>query len=156
MKKISGKIVHGSGRGKQLGFSTANIAVQGKVPVVHGVYACWVTVQGKRYAAATSVGVNEMFGEKEPTIEAHILDFSGDIYGENVKMEFVKRLRAMERFDTVKALKEQIKKDVEGVQGVLRSASAHSPSLSSDAQRASSGIRPHSSASGGNRARSGS
>lgn len=115
MEKILGKIVRGRGRGKQLGFPTANIAVQGKVPVAYGVYACWATVQGKRLRAAVSVGVNEMFGAKAPTVEAHLLDFSGDIYGENVEIEFVKRLRAIKRFDTVNALQEQIKKDVEEV-----------------------------------------
>lgn len=120
MKKISGKIVRGKGRGRGLGFPTANVFYDGKLPVEYGVYACWVTVAGKRYAAATSVGVNEMFGETESTIEAHLLDFSGDIYGENVEIEFVKRLRAMERFDTVEALIEQIKKDVEEVRSVLR------------------------------------
>ena len=76
-------------------------------------------MQGKRYSAATSVGVNEMFDAKALTVEAHLLDFSGDIYGENVEIEFVKRLREMERFDTVKALVEQIKKDVEEVRRSL-------------------------------------
>ncbi len=113
MKKILGKIVYGKGRGKQLGFPTANIAVHDEVPVEYGVYACLVTVWGKRYLAAVSVGVNEMFGEKESTVEAHLLDFSGDIYGESVEIVFVKKLREMKRFDTAEALVSQIKKDVE-------------------------------------------
>ena len=118
-QKISGRVVRGKGRGKQLGFPTANLAVQGKVPIEYGIYACWVTVQRKRFAAATSVGVNEMFDEKAPTIEAHLLDFSGDIYGENVEIEFVKRLRVMKRFATVKALASQIQKDVEEARRAL-------------------------------------
>lgn len=128
MKKISGKIVRGQGRGKQLGFPTANVTVQEKAPIEYGIYACWVTMHGKRFAAATSVGVNEMFDAKEPTVEAHLLDFSGDIVGENVEIEFVKRLREMERFDTVEALKEQIKRDVMIIRellGVLPPAAPH-------------------------------
>lgn len=123
MKKISGKIVRGKGRGKGFGFPTANVVLKGvylaRNPVSSGVYACWVTVCGKRFASATSVGVNEMFGEKSPTIEAHLLDFSGDIYGENVEIEFVKRLREMQRFPTVSALQEQMEMDVQQVRIVL-------------------------------------
>lgn len=118
MKKILGKIVRGNGRGKQLGFPTANIFFDGKLPVEYGIYACWVTVCGDRIPAAVSVGVNVMFGEKAPTIEAHLLDFSGDIYGENVEIEFVKKLRAMQRFDTVDELTAQIKKDVKEVKSI--------------------------------------
>lgn len=119
MKKISGKIARGRGRGKQLGFPTANVAVQEKTPVEYGVYACWVIAQGKRLGAAVSVGVNEMFGETTPTIEAHLLDFSGDIVGENVEITFVKRLRDIQQFDAVEALVEQIKRDVEEVRRLL-------------------------------------
>lgn len=118
MKKILGKIVHGSGRGKGLGFPTANISYNGELPVEYGVYACWATVKGKRLRAAVSVGVNEMFDAKAPTVEAHLLDFSGDIYGENVEMEFVKKLREMKRFDTVQELIERIKVDVKEVRKV--------------------------------------
>lgn len=135
MEKISGKIVRGKGRGKELGFPTANIAVQGKLPIEYGVYVCWVKVGGKQLKAAVSVGVNEMFDEKEPTIEAHLLDFSGDIYGENVEIEFVKRLRVMKRFDTVEALKEQIERDVEGVMRALLGTPTHSISLRSRPRR---------------------
>ncbi len=157
MKKILGKIVRGKGRGKRLGFPTANVSFNAKVPVEQGIYACWVIVRGKRFAAATSVGVNAMFDEKEPTIEAHLFDFSGDIYGENVEIAFVKRLRGMEKFANVELLKKQIQRDVEEVRRIFRSASAASLSLSSAARRAASGIRPRSvRLRSDNRARSGS
>ncbi len=119
MKKISGKIVRGKGRGRSLGFATANIVYDTKAPIEYGIYACWAMVRGSRFLAAVSVGVNEMFDEKEPTVEAHLLDFSGDIYGENVEITFVKRLREMQRFDTVEELKKQIKRDVEEVRRAL-------------------------------------
>lgn len=125
IKKISGIVTRGKGRGRSLGFATANIAYDAKVPIEYGIYACWAEVGGKRFSAAVSVGVNEMFGAKTPTIEAHLLDFSGDIYGENVEIVFVKRVREMERFNTVEALQEQIKNDVEEVRKTLQLTSDH-------------------------------
>ena len=119
MQKIFGQVVRGRGRGATLGFPTANVRYDAKSPIEYGVYACFAVVRGRRYLAAVSVGVNEMFGAVAPTIEAHLLDFSGDIYGENVEIEFVKRLRGMEKFASVELLKKQIEKDVEEVRRLL-------------------------------------
>ena len=108
----------GHGRGKGLGFPTANIRVEGKTTIKSGVYAMWARVKGSRCAAAVSVGANVTFGETASTVEAHLLDFDGDIVGENVELEFVKRLRGMKKFKSVQALVEQMKKDVEEVRRI--------------------------------------
>lgn len=117
--KFFGQVVRGQGRGATLGFPTANIAYDVKAPIEYGVYACFAVVREERHMAAVSVGVNEMFEEKSPTVEVHLLDFSGDIYGENVEIEFVKKIRDMIRFSTVEELKKQIKNDIEEVRMVL-------------------------------------
>jgi riboflavin kinase / FMN adenylyltransferase len=109
------EVVHGDKRGRELGFPTANLLPQdGYVTPGHGVYACRATVaSGATYAAATNVGVRPMFvtGRGE-LIEAYLLDFDGDIYGQPLRLEFLKRLRGERRFDSVEALVEQMGRDV--------------------------------------------
>lgn len=112
---VRGEVVHGDARGRELGFPTANLGgrVEGFVPA-DGVYAGWAVVDGARYAAAVSVGVNLTFeSEGEPRVEAFLLDFSGDLYGARIEVLFVERLRGMERYDTLEALVEQMGADVE-------------------------------------------
>ena len=126
---LRGVVMHGAGRGRSLGFPTANIAVDEPSTVPEdGVYAAWAHVneQGtmnrehnERYAAAVSVGANVTFDATKRTVEAYLLDFDGDIYGQHLDIEFVARLRPMEKFDSVAALTEQIKKDVDCVRALL-------------------------------------
>jgi riboflavin kinase/FMN adenylyltransferase len=108
-------VVHGDKRGRELGFPTANLLpADGYVTPGHGVYACRAQVAaGTTYAAATSVGVRPMFetGRGE-LIEAFLLDFDGDLYGQPLRLEFLKRLRGEKRFESVEALIEQMGRDV--------------------------------------------
>jgi riboflavin kinase/FMN adenylyltransferase len=112
---IEREVIHGDKRGRELGFPTANLLPQdGFVTPGHGVYACRATLaSGATYAAATNVGVRPMFvtGRGE-LIEAYLLDFDGDIYGQPLRLEFLKRLRGEKRFDSVDALVEQMGADV--------------------------------------------
>ena len=112
---ITREVVHGDKRGRDLGFPTANLLpADGYVTPGHGVYACRATiVEGTTYAAATSVGVRPMFetGRGE-LIEAYLLDFDGDLYGQPLRLEFLKRLRGEKRFESVEALIEQMGRDV--------------------------------------------
>jgi riboflavin kinase/FMN adenylyltransferase len=115
------EVVHGDKRGRELGFPTANLLPQdGYVTPGHGVYACRATVaSGATYAAATNVGVRPMFvtGRGE-LIEAYLLDFDGDLYGQPLRLEFLKRLRGERRFDSVEALVEQMGADVDEARAI--------------------------------------
>jgi riboflavin kinase / FMN adenylyltransferase len=118
---IAREVVHGDKRGRELGFPTANLLPQdGYVTPGHGVYACRATVaSGETYAAATNVGVRPMFvtGRGE-LIEAFLLDFDGDLYGQALRLEFLKRLRGEKRFDSVEALVEQMGADVDEARAI--------------------------------------
>jgi riboflavin kinase / FMN adenylyltransferase len=115
------EVVHGDKRGRDLGFPTANLLpADGMVTPGHGVYACRATTAaGETYAAATNVGVRPMFvtGRGE-LIEAFLLDFDADIYGQPLRLEFLKRLRGEKRFDSVEALIEQMARDVEEARAI--------------------------------------
>ena len=109
---VQGEVVHGDKRGRELGFPTANLVPRtGYVTPGHGVYACRT---GDGQVAAVNVGVRPMFttGRGE-LIEAYLLDFDGDLYGSELRLEFLKRLRGEKRFASVDALVEQMHRDVE-------------------------------------------
>lgn len=111
---VRGEVVYGDARGRELGFPTANLGgrIEGLIPA-DGVYAGWAEVGGKRYVAAISVGVNLTFEpDGEPRVEAFLLDFSENIYGERIEVFFRERLRGMVRFDSLEALIEQMHADV--------------------------------------------
>lgn len=112
---IKGIIEVGDQRGRTIGFPTANLAVWAEriIPTA-GVYACKIYVQGKSLKAVTNIGVRPTFEATPvaPRVEAHILDFAQDIYGETVQLEFITRLRAERRFPTIEDLVNQIKTDV--------------------------------------------
>lgn len=110
---VSGIVVDGLKRGRQIGFPTANIAVpEHKTVPANGVYAGWLTLGDERFMGATNIGYNPTFGNQSITVETHILDFDRDIYGKTVTFQFVKRLRPETKFDGVQALIEQLGKDV--------------------------------------------
>ncbi|HEX2144299.1 MAG TPA: bifunctional riboflavin kinase/FAD synthetase [Glycomyces sp.] len=111
---IEGAVVHGEGRGgSSLGFPTANLAIApGTAIPADGVYAGWLHRDSHRYPAAISVGTNPTFDGKERTVEAFLLDFSGDLYGAEVRLDFTTRLRGQIAFDGVEPLIAQIETDV--------------------------------------------
>ncbi|MCI2420332.1 bifunctional riboflavin kinase/FAD synthetase [Saccharopolyspora sp. K220] len=126
--RLEGIVVRGAGRGgKELGFPTANLSTPPHAAIpADGVYAGWFThrrrgsVQpGRKLPAAVSVGSNPTFSGTERTVEAYVLDVDADFYGEHVDLDFVRRLRAMERFDTVDALIQQMHRDVAETRRVL-------------------------------------
>jgi len=119
---INGQVTHGNGRGKNLGFPTANISLWPlQIIPAAGVYACWAWLGGERFAAATNVGMRPTF-EKEPVsyrVEPHLLDINRDLYGQEIKLEFVQRLRPEQRFPSVSMLMAQIQQDVKQTREVL-------------------------------------
>jgi riboflavin kinase/FMN adenylyltransferase len=108
---LDGTIVVGRKRGKTIGFPTANMVTENELIPPHGVYATTMTIDGVVHAAVTNIGVRPTFNETEPTIETHVLRYSGDLYGRPVRLSFVQRLRDERRFDSVDALRAQIEAD---------------------------------------------
>ncbi len=119
---IRGTVVSGDRRGRKLGFPTANIVPDADLACpANGIYACRV---GERLAAV-NVGVRPTFGAGlRLLVEAYILDFEGDLYGQELTVEFIARLRGEERFDGVEALVAQMHRDVERTRELLRSTVA--------------------------------
>ena len=121
---VDGQVVRGAARGKDLGFPTANLDVDphlARPPI--GIYAGVAHVGGVTRPAAISVGVNPTFGGERGSspvnIEAYLLDFSDEIYGETLRLEFWERLRDEQRFDSVDALVAQIQADVDETRRVI-------------------------------------
>ena len=112
--KLSGTVQRGRGQGASLGFKTANLTVPSSlIPVREGVYSAYVKVEGKIYKAAVSVGVSPLFANKTTSnIEAHIIDFSDEIYGKEVEIEFVEFLRPMVKFSSKQDLINTVKNNI--------------------------------------------
>ena len=118
--QIKGRVVPGIGRGRELGFPTANLKLESLcILPPTGVYAAYAYVCSARYAAAINIGLRPTFGEGEPTLEAHLLDFEGDLYGQQMVVQFVDRLRDERRFPDADALRVQIARDIARARDVL-------------------------------------
>ena len=120
---LTGAVVKGAGRGRELGFPTANLEVSPESAIPSdGIYATWAHLGDQRYMAATSIGTRPTFDESEQTIESFLLDFEGDLYGHEVRLEFVQRLRDELKYTSVEALVEQIDKDADQTRTVLQAS----------------------------------
>ena len=107
--------MRGDGRGRDLGFPTANLRVSERDKLVppQGIYAVKGVLRSGTYTGALHLGPRPTFKGSPPTIELHLLDFDRDIYGEEVRVDFIEFLREIEPFTTVAALVDQIRKDVD-------------------------------------------
>lgn len=112
---LDGTVVPGQGRGRTIGFPTANIDTQNELRPAAGVYAVRARVIGEElwHGGAANIGVKPTFGGSEVTIEAHLFDFSGDLYGKRLRVQFIDRLRPEQRFASVAELSGQIARDVD-------------------------------------------
>jgi riboflavin kinase/FMN adenylyltransferase len=121
---LRGPVVRGAARGKALGIPTANIALHAEQAYpAQGVYACWAELPGGRQQAVTNVGMRPTFDESlpSPVVEAHILDWDGDLYDQPIGLAFVGRLREEQRFPSKEALVEQIRRDIQQTRDLLGS-----------------------------------
>ena len=111
---MRGTVAHGDKRGRTLGFPTANLVPDPRLVVPdHGIYACRASVDGQEHVAAVNVGVRPTFKTgRGLLVEAFLLDFEGDIYDRELRLDFLERLRGERRFDSVEALVEQMGRDV--------------------------------------------
>ena len=121
--RCAGVVAHGDERGRELGFPTANVSVPGDILLpADGIYAGWYErPDGAVHPAAISLGRRPTFYEEAHAslLEAHLLDFDGDLYGEHAKVRFVARLRGEVKFDSVEALVEQIHRDCDDARAIL-------------------------------------
>ena len=118
---MTGIVVRGDGRGRRLGFPTANMRVsgEGKLVPAPGIYACYAGVARRRLLGALHIGPRPSFPGADPSVEVHLLDFDGVLYGHEVRLELAEYLRPVVAFDTVEALREQMKADVARVRRLL-------------------------------------
>ncbi len=105
--------------GAVLGFPTANIVLRDEICPASGVYAVTATHNGRSYKGVANIGVAPTFGDGLFTVEVHLLEFSGDLYGQNITVDFIERLRGEIRFDGVAALAAQIRADIEHAKGLF-------------------------------------
>lgn len=119
---LDGIVVHGDRRGRQLGFPTANLATEKELLPLEGVYAVKVKWRETSYDAVINIGRRPTFDGASPTLEIHLLDFSGDLYGERLRIYFVARLREERRFASIEALQEAVLADIAVARKVLAGA----------------------------------
>lgn len=117
IKKIKGIVGHGKQLGRTVGMPTVNLVTLEDVSgVKDGVYASITTVRGKRYLGVTNVGLRPTVDdEKHRTIETYLLDFSEDIYGEEIELELHQYLRAIKKFADIEAVKAQVEEDIKQI-----------------------------------------
>ena len=123
LHRIEGEVIRGDQRGRELGYPTANMSIEGLHPPKFGVYAVRVRVMSGRHAGdhlgVASIGVRPTFGENRPNCETHLFDFKGDLYGAHLSVALVAYLRAEEKFDSLDALITQMDADSAKARGIL-------------------------------------
>ena len=118
--ELRGEVVEGDKRGRTIGFPTANLTFGDETALPgHGVYAVRAGVGADVFDAVSNVGVRPTFGGDRVVVEAHLLDWDGDLYGSELRVSFIDRIRAEQKFDGVDALVAQIEADVETARRIL-------------------------------------
>lgn len=108
---VRGEVIHGDKRGRDLGYPTANMALPPETGLAHGIYGVRVLVDGRLHGGAASFGRRPQFDNGRVLLETYIFDFSGDLYGRDISIEFIARLRPEARFESVEALVAQMQRD---------------------------------------------
>lgn len=121
---LTGSVIHGDHRGRQIGFPTANLAVSDQLVPGEGVYTGRAIVGSQPYLCAISIGRTPTFGGAECRVEGHLLDFAGDLYGQSLRLEFERRLRDQVAFESGDALRRQLDRDVAEVRSRPMTAEA--------------------------------
>ncbi len=119
---LHGRVITGAGRGIKLGFPTANLDIDQKQALpTDGVFATWAYIDGKAYQSMTNIGKQPTFGGTERTVEVYIPDYLSNLYGRELKIDLIERLRGEKRFDTAEELKKQIAEDIKQGRAILSS-----------------------------------
>jgi riboflavin kinase/FMN adenylyltransferase len=118
--QIGGKVIASDRRGRILGFPTANLDIKPQQALPgNGIYATITQVDDKQFPSATNIGTRPTFGEGEKNVETHLLNYKGDLYGKEIRVEFMQKLRDEQRFPSSEELKAQIRKDIREVDAIL-------------------------------------
>lgn len=119
---LHGRVVTGAGRGAKLGFPTANLDVEPQQALpADGIYVTCSYIDNKVYRSVTNIGTRPTFNGSDRTIEVYVIDFSGDLYGQDTTIDIIDRLRDEKRFDSIEALKAQMAEDVKAAVTILNS-----------------------------------
>jgi len=119
---LSGTVIRGRERGRQIGFPTANLACETECLPPDGVYASRVLLDDGAYPAITNIGMRPTFAESQRSIEAHIFDFDRDLYGQKIRLELIERVRPEQKFPSAEALGRQIALDIQRVKEIIAAA----------------------------------
>ena len=118
---LYGHVIHGERIGTKLGFPTANLDIEPEQALpAEGVYAGWAHIEDQVYSSMTNIGKRPTFGGKKRTVEVYLLDYHSDLYGRELTVDFIERLRGEKKFDTPQELREQIARDVKQGRAVLK------------------------------------
>jgi riboflavin kinase / FMN adenylyltransferase len=120
--RVTGIVGRGAERGRTLGFPTANLTDIANLTPGDGVYAAMTVIDGKHHPVAVNIGPNPTFGESAKKIEAHVLDFSGNLYDTILDVDFVQRIRDVRRFASVDELLARLKEDLAAVRSIVADA----------------------------------
>ena len=119
---LHGRVVTGAGRGIALGFPTANLNIVPEQALpADGVYASWAYIDGRAYQSMTNIGQNPTFGDRKRAVEVYVVDYQGDLYRRELKIDIMERLRDEKKFSTVAGLKKQMAEDVKHGKAILNS-----------------------------------
>ncbi len=119
---VSGRVISGTGRGVGLGFPTANLEIASvKALPPDGVYATRAHIDSQSYKSVTNIGTNPTFGDNQRSVEVHVLDYHGNLYEQEIKVDFIERLRGEQQFSTAEELARQIAEDIKQGRTVLAS-----------------------------------
>jgi riboflavin kinase/FMN adenylyltransferase len=127
--RVRGMVTHGAGRGAKIGFPTANVEAIDTLLPAQGVYAGEAITAAGKWPAAVNIGPNPTFGESALKVEVHLIDFAGSLYGQPLEVDFLARLRSIQPFESVAALKSQLTRDV----AAARQIAAAEPAEDEDA-----------------------
>jgi riboflavin kinase/FMN adenylyltransferase len=119
---VTGEVIHGEKRGRELGFPTANLRLDPSCKLRHGIYAVRAHVLGAQYDAVASFGRRPQFDNGAPLLEVFLFDYSGDLYGQDMTVEFAGFLRDEAKFESLEALVAQMNRDSEEAKALLRQA----------------------------------
>ena len=127
---MSGKVVHARHKGTSIGFPTTNIAPDSsRLALANGIYATFCKVDDKIFKSMTNVGTKPTFSDNSVSIETYIMDFSDDVYGKNITVYFIKKMRDIVKFASPNDLKRQLDKDENEAKSILDASSASKKSL---------------------------
>lgn len=116
---VEGVVEHGRRLGRELGFPTANLDVAADLPLTDGVYRSRMTIEGRTYDGMSNLGCNPSVGGAERRLETHIFDFTGNLYGRQLRVELLEKIRDERRFATVEELRAQIARDRERIRQLI-------------------------------------